>query len=136
MKAIRASAARSTNGSPLMSTAARTIVPPVKRPGESPGRVARVVVGDRFRAVFPDVEALAGDGELARLRLGTALAYLFLACVQGEGALGRHRVAGAVEGGRDDHVPSGQQLGGLDGLLGLAGTTAWASAAPWYGSLV
>jgi hypothetical protein len=37
MKAMRASAARSTNGSPLTSTAAWWIVPPVKGQGAWPG---------------------------------------------------------------------------------------------------
>jgi hypothetical protein len=37
MKAMRASAARSTKGSPLTSTAARWMVPPVKDQGDSPG---------------------------------------------------------------------------------------------------
>jgi hypothetical protein len=37
MKAMRASAARSTNGCPLTSTAARWIVPPVKGQGAWPG---------------------------------------------------------------------------------------------------
>jgi hypothetical protein len=37
MKAMRASAARSTNGWPLTSTAARRIVPPVKAQGAWPG---------------------------------------------------------------------------------------------------
>jgi len=37
MKAMRASAARSTNGWPLTSTAARWIVPPVKGQGAWPG---------------------------------------------------------------------------------------------------
>jgi hypothetical protein len=41
MKAMRASAARSTNGSPLTSTAARWIVPPVKDHGDSPGQKYR-----------------------------------------------------------------------------------------------
>lgn len=50
--------------------------------GEAPGRAARAVVGDWFCTVFPGVEALAGDEELAGLRLDAALSYLFLACVE------------------------------------------------------
>ena len=88
--------------------------------GEAPRCLARVVVGDWFCAVFPDVEALAGDRELAGLRLDPALSYLFLACVQGQGALGWHGVAVALEGGRDDHVARGQQFGGLDDLLDVS----------------
>jgi len=37
--------------------------------GEGPGRLNWVVIGDWFRAIFADVEAFAGDGELARLGL-------------------------------------------------------------------
>ena len=42
---MRASAAKSTNGSPLASTAARRIVPPVKGQGASPGGRARPYPG-------------------------------------------------------------------------------------------
>ena len=49
--------------------------------GEPPWCLAGVVVGNRFGAVFPDVEPLAGDGELAGLGLDAALPGLLVGTV-------------------------------------------------------
>src|SRR5277367_1598982 len=88
--------------------------------GEGPGRLARVVVGDRLGAVLADVEPLPGDGELAWLGLDATPPDFPFACMQGQGALGWHRVALALEGGRDDYVADRQRLGRLDDLLKVA----------------
>ena len=80
--------------------------------GEAPGRFARVVIGDWFCAVFPGVEALAGDEELAGLRLDAALPYLFLACVEGKGPRGWPGVTFSLEGrGRQDTPPASLPAG-------------------------
>src|SRR5207237_4235490 len=47
-------------------------------PCEAPGLGTRVVAGDARAAVAADAQALAGDHELAGLRLGIALAVPFV----------------------------------------------------------
>jgi hypothetical protein len=49
--------------------------------GEGPGRLAWVIVGDRFGVVLADVEPLSGDGELAGLGLDATLPDLSLAAL-------------------------------------------------------
>src|SRR6202034_2080067 len=78
--------------------------------GEGPRRLAWIIASDRFGAVFPYGEPLAGDREFAGLRPDAAPADLPVAQMEGEGALGRHRVAVALEGSRKDHVAGGQRL--------------------------
>src|SRR4051794_1565810 len=60
--------------------------------GERPRPLARVVVAHRLGAVAADVQPLAGDRELARLRPYAGLADRLFAHVQRQRALGGHAV--------------------------------------------
>src|SRR4051794_40678350 len=75
--------------------------------GELPRLAAGVVAGDRVRAVAPDAQPLAGDGELARLGPDAALAHLHVAVEEGQdaGRDPRRVLAVLLEGrGEDDPV--------------------------------
>ena len=106
---------------------------PVEVPaGEGPRTVAGVVVGDGLAAVPPDAEALARDGELARLGADPPLADLLVAVPQRQGAVGHAgRVLGVLlEAGREHQVGPGREvLGGHDPLLDHARGSCRRSAA-------
>ena len=92
--------------------------------GEPPGRLARVVLGDRFAAVAAHGQPLAGQGEEAGLGPDLALADLAVAVVERQrAARGARGVLGRLgEAGRQDQVVAGGQvLGGVDPLLDDAG---------------
>jgi hypothetical protein len=59
--------------------------------------LARIVVRDGFSALPADVEALAGDGELPRLRLDSSLTDLGLAYVERDRTSEFSYTAGAEE---------------------------------------
>src|SRR4051794_33369652 len=86
-------------------------------------RFARVVVGDRVAAVAPDAQPVAGDRELARLRLDASLADSDVAVEERERA---DRHAGRIlallleGGGQDQLLPGRHVLVGDDLLLEAA----------------
>src|SRR5215207_10279905 len=86
---------------------------------ERPGRFASVVVGDRLGPGASDDQATAAESELAGLGPDRILTDLLVADIEAERALGRHRVALSVEGGRQDDVAARDGLVGLDDLLQL-----------------
>ncbi len=104
-----ASRSRSTKGSPLTSTATRSIVPPVN----AVGGLSRVVVSDRFAGVASHEEARASDREGAQLGFDLSFADLAVPVVQRDGA---RRVVGFEGGpfercGQDQVVAAGYVLG-------------------------
>ncbi len=86
---------------------------------ERPGRFACVVVGDRLGPGASDDQAAAAESELAGLGPDRVLTDLLVADIEAERALGGHRVALPVEGGRQDDVAARDRLVGLDDLLQL-----------------